>query len=194
MVKSQFNEKIKNRLHLEQNKHLSIFALAPIPLLIYFGHLLSDIPTADVYQLHREPQSWEWQPHPEEFEFTIRKSKNYSSVVALNISLSATINNERITDVLGEDISIWTITIDHPYNDFLKSKEQLQMFRETFRKALNEIKAVHDSAKELHVFPALPVSIGIEIGRIRMPKADLPFVIYDENKKNGGFKKTIDLV
>lgn len=189
----QFNERIKGRLHLEQNQHLSIFPLAPIPLLIYFGHLLSDIPTADVYQLHREPQGWSWQSHPEEFDFIIRKSKNSSSVVALNLSLSATINNERITSVLGEDISIWTIAIENPYNDFLKSKEQLQMFRENLRKVLNEIKAVHSNAKELHVFPAVPVSVGFEVGRVRMPKADLPFVIYDENRQSGGFKKALDL-
>lgn len=38
------------------------------------------------------------------------------------------------------------------------------------------------------MFPALPVSAAIEVGRTWMPKADLPLVIYDENRARGGFE------
>lgn len=41
-------------------KHFSLFGLAPQPLLILFGTLFTDIAGVDVYQLHREPQTWEW--------------------------------------------------------------------------------------------------------------------------------------
>ncbi|QPJ65377.1 MAG: SAVED domain-containing protein [Candidatus Nitrohelix vancouverensis] len=186
-LKRQVTEKIKPRFTTGEIRHLSVFALAPQPLLIEMGRLLSDIPAADVFQLHREPPDWKWQPHPEEFQFILNKPKFKKNKVALNMSLSATIDNSRIISVLGDDVSIWTLTIESPYNDFLKSREQLKMFRETFRKLLNEIKAYHEQNDEIHLFPAVPCSVAVEIGRIWMPKADLEMKIYDQNHKTNGF-------
>ncbi len=47
-----FEQKIRYQLKDGLMNHLSIFGFAPQPLLIYLGHLLSDIPTAEIYQLH----------------------------------------------------------------------------------------------------------------------------------------------
>lgn len=52
---------VRPRLAQGQISHLSIFAVAPQPLLMLLGFLLSDIPAAVVYQLHREPPDWRWQ-------------------------------------------------------------------------------------------------------------------------------------
>jgi hypothetical protein len=106
-----------------QAQHFSIFALAPQPLLIELGRLLSDIPAAEVYQLHREPPDWIWQDNPGDFEFIVYEPTCNYKQVALNLSLSATIDNSRITCVLGEEVSIWNLTIKEPHNDFLKSRD-----------------------------------------------------------------------
>jgi len=37
----------------------------------------------------------------------------------------------------------------------------------------------------LHVFPAMPLALAVEFGRIRMPKADLPLCIYDQTGEMG---------
>lgn len=170
--------------------HLSIFAHAPQPLLIELGRLLTDIPAAEVYQLHREPPDWRWQESPQGFDFIIDEPADVCSTVALNLSFSATIDNSRITAVLPQsDLSIWRMTVPTPHNDFLKSREQLRLFRKTFRQLLDRIKARHGQDTLLHVFPAVPVSIAVEIGRVWMPKADLPLCIYDQNRKLGGFKE-----
>lgn len=186
-LKRQFVEKLKPKFASDEIKHLSVFALAPQPLLIEMGRLLSDIPDAEVYQLHREPPDWKWQPHPDRFKFIISKPEVRKGLVALNLSLSATIDNSRILSLLGKDTSIWTLTIDSPNNDFLKSREQLRMFRETFRKLLNEMKSYHGQNENIHLFPAVPCSVAVEIGRVWMPKADLSMRIYDQNHKTNGF-------
>ena len=41
-------------------EHTSVFALAPMPLLIVLGRALGDKTAADVYQRHRDTQSWAW--------------------------------------------------------------------------------------------------------------------------------------
>jgi len=190
---NQYEELIKPKISKSDINHFSIFALAPQPLLIYLGKMLSDIHAAEVYQLHREPQNWVWQDNPENFEFIIEKPQQIFKQVALNLSLSATINNSRITEVLGNDVSIWTMTIDTPYNDFLKNRQQLELFRKEYKKLLNTIKSTHGEDVIINVFPAVPVSVAVEIGRTWMPKADPPLRLYDQNKNRGGFIKTFDI-
>ena len=116
-LRNQFSDKVKRRLELADIQHLSIFALAPQPLLIELGVLISDICQADVYQLHREPANWKWQDDPDGFDYIVEEPEVIQKV-ALNLSLSATIDNERIINVLGTDTSIWTVTIPKPDNDF----------------------------------------------------------------------------
>ena len=85
------------------------------------------------------------------------------------------------------------MSIDVPNKYFLKSREQLALFREKFKILLNEIKLVHGENAIINVFPAVPVSIAVEIGRVRMPKADLPFKLYDEIGKDKGFYYTFTI-
>lgn len=190
---TQFTKYVSPRLSQGDIKHTSLFGLAPMPLLVKLGTLLSDIYPAEIYQLHREPQTWKWQQHPDGFTYTIAKPSTTERLVALNISLSASITNERINAVLGSNTSIWTITIDKPYNDFMQSRQQLLEFRKVMRQLLNDIKGTHGQNTELHIFPAMPVSASVEMGRIWMPKADMPMVIYDQNSAKGGFEKAITI-
>lgn len=179
----QFTGQLKPQFAAGRISHLSVFALAPIPLLIELGRLLSDIPAAEVYQLHREPADWKWRDAPSTFEYEVRnRGKADAKAVALILALSADIVPDRISSVLGSDVAIWTVTHAKPGNDYLQSECQLREFRNTLRRVFNEIKAVHGESAELHLFPAIPVSAAVEVGRVWMPKADLPFRVYDQNR------------
>lgn len=193
-LKRLFDQKVKSRLGAGEILHLSVFALAPQPLLMELGRLLSDIPMAQPYQLHREPPNWNWQDDVPSVDYLIQQPSSRSKdTVALIISLSATVTADRIVSVLGPNTSIWTLTIKSPNNDFLKSKEHLSSFRQAFRKTLDRIKAQHGQDTVLHIFPAVPVSVAVDIGRIWMPKADLPLYIYDQNRETGGFMFALDI-
>ena len=192
-LKVFFQQKVAPLKGTHPVQHFSIFALAPQPLLTLLGTLLSDIYTADVYQRHREPSTWKWQTTSGIDDFEIIPPTIAKGVPALVFSLSATVHDERITSVLGEDVSIWKVKITKPDNDFLKTKELLKKFRKLCRYLLNEIKAQHGEGATVHVFPAMPVSAAVEFGRVWMPKADLPMVIYDQNSATGGFIKAIEI-
>jgi hypothetical protein len=173
--------------------HYSIFALAPQPLLIKFGVLLNDLNNIRVYQKHREPSTWKWQTISSDIEYIIREPVDKTKMPALVFSLSATITHDRIEKVLGNNTSIWEITLnDTPNNDFLKTETLLSDFRSIVRYAFDKIKS-HHGCVDLYIFPAMPVSASIELGRVWMPKADMSLVIYDENKSKDGFHKTITI-
>ena len=193
-LRSMIDQRVRQRLATGDITHLSIFGSAPQPLLMLLGFLLSDIPTAETYQLHREPPDWKWQESPDGFSFSVeRAGSSDGGDAALVLALSATITDKRVHDALGEGIRIWRISSPEPHNDFLKSRDQLSAFRKTARRMLDQIKASHGERAIIYVFPAVPVSVALDFGRIVMPKADLPLRIYDENKNNGGFAHALDL-
>lgn len=191
-LKKLVEQQVKPRLAQGEINHLSVFGLAPQPLLMLLGYLLCDIPAADVYQLHREPPDWRWQNGPDSFEYIVREPVSSNGTPALVLSLSADITDDRIVTVVPA-AAVWRVDVPDPDNDFLKGREQAQRFRETIRRLLNRIKAVHGEQAIIHVFPAMPVALAIEFGRVVMPKADLPLRIYDQNLKLGGFVHALDL-
>lgn len=186
-LNKKYQTKVKSRIEDGEIKHLSVFALAPQPLLIELGRLISDIQPAVIYQKHREPNTWKWLEDTEPFDYIVKEPEKLYDTVALNLSLSGIIDNDRIISVLGNETSIWTITVKNPNNDLIKSRKQLSLFRKNMREAYNRIKTVHGQNNRIHIFPACPASIATEIGRVWMPKADLPLVLYDQNNKHNRF-------
>ncbi|MDL2255469.1 HNH endonuclease [Parabacteroides sp. OttesenSCG-928-K15] len=190
-LSTQFNLKIKPRLMQGNTDHYSVFAIAPQPLLIKLGVLLNDINNVKVYQKHREPSTWRWQTISSDIEYILREPEDKTKVPVLVFSLSATVTYDRIQKALGDNTSIWEITINStPGNDFLKTEALLSDFRCTVRYAFDKIKS-HHGCTELHIFPAMPVSASVELGRVWMPKVDMPMTIYDANKEKNDFYKTI---
>lgn len=174
--------------------HFSIFGIAPQPLLIKLGTLFSDIHPAEVYQLHREPQTWSWQNHADDLNFSIIEPETNEKNVALILSLSASITTDRVEESsIANPFSIWRLEVAEPSNDIMQSREQLGQFRKTFRRLLDRIKAHHGQNASLHLFPAVPNSVAIEIGRVWQPKADLPMTIFDQNRNRDGFIETITI-
>lgn len=192
-LKKLFDQKVRPNLQDGKIPHLSVFGFAPQPLLILLGSLITDQIESEVYQLQREPAGWYWHDDKPDVEHTIIPPKDISKKPALVLSLSAKVSHDRVSQVMGDDCSIWTITTENPHNDYLKTKKHLQNFRECLRKAFNEIKFRHGSTHDLHVFPVMPVATSIEFGRVIMPKADLAMTIYDENFKTKGFAPALTI-
>jgi hypothetical protein len=192
-LKSAFGRQLRPLLDGCDASHLSIFALAPMPLMTMLGALLTDKVPAQVYQLHREPPTWEWLDGPGDFAFQVKPPTSFEHPPALVIALSDHIAPARVTAVLGEAVSIWELTIERPNNDFLKSKEQLSQFRETVRRLIVDIGKAHGKNTFLSIFPAMPVACAVELGRVRMPKADSPWIIYDQNPKHNKFIRTLEI-
>ncbi len=168
--------------------------MAPIPLLIKLGSLFTDKISVDTYQPIREPKTWRWQEKPKYFKFIVTNDEKYEKEPVLILSLSGKISRDRIYEVIGQDINIWEITVPDNFlhNDFMRSKAQLSSFRQEIRKLMVKINEKH-SKKPLKIFPAMPISCAIELGRVRMPKSDMQWIIYDQNNKANKFIKAITI-
>lgn len=195
-LKRKYQLEVQRQIDSGDIQHLSVFAIAPQPLLIELGRLLSDAMPIDVYQHQKEPiDSWVWSSDEEvpDVHFEVATPANAGRQVALNLSLSATITNDRINAVLGDDVAIWTITVAAPSRDLFKARKHLQAFRGTLFSVFDRIKTIHGQNQTLHVFPACGTAAAVEIGRVWYPKADLPLRIYDQSNRRGGFMFALEV-
>ncbi|WP_288955333.1 SAVED domain-containing protein [uncultured Polaribacter sp.] len=190
---NSFRDKVKPLL--EHGKpHFSIFGLAPQPLLIKLGVQLSEITNCEVYQNHRVPeQTWKWPIKQVQIDVQFKEPIDKTKKAVLIISMSDMVNRDRIHAVLGNEVSIWEITVDTPNRNILKSKQTLENFKNKVRDVFSDIRTIQGEQSDIHVFPVMPNACAIETGRVWMPKVDLPLIIYDQNKNRDGFYKTITI-
>ena len=177
---------------LKKEESIAIFALAPLQLLIKLGTLICDQLNVHVFQCHREGEKWTWPEDSSSVEFIFKKTKESgSATLAFVIDLSAPIVDDRITSVLGDNCTIYHLTIENPNRLFVKNMAIQETFVQSFRMAMETLKNDNPGCKVIHVFPAMPQSLAIRTGMDYMPKADLPMIIYEQVSPDVGFIETL---
>lgn len=175
-------------------RHLSVFALAPISLLVHLGSRLSSKIPLDLYQRHRGSEDWKWKTSGDSVKYVFEKVRDGTDKhkVALAVSLSGTVPLEAITPHVGSDCTIYTITLDGvtPNPGFLRQRTDLIGFEQVYRELLAVILRDHGVVDQLHVFPAVPAPIAIILGREPLQKVHPALIIYDYSKSKGGFTQT----
>jgi hypothetical protein len=192
-LQEKFRQEIRTSREQRNNEKFLLFAIAPIPLLIRLGMLFGDLTDVDVFQKHREPDTWAWFDDNTHIDYAITPPTVKYSMVAVKLSLSDNITDDRIHRVFGTDVSIWNVTHQNPSNDFIRSPKHLALLREKYRELFRMIREYHGQDTVTHIFPACPASAAVEFGRAYMPKADARLVLYDQNPKNNGFSLAYDL-
>jgi hypothetical protein len=177
---------------LEASKHLSVLALAPIPLLIVLGNALSNKVQTDFDQCHRDrADRWTWHEHGLPVEFKVRcvRAGTNPSQVALLLSLSGTIDLATLPAAIDDAFTIYEITLagSVPNPGHLRQRMDLEGFRTTYRDLLALITRDHPQAQALHLFPAVSAPVAVVCGYDLLPKAHPALLVYDNDRKNGGF-------
>ena len=186
-LRRTFDREIRGRFADGDIDHLAVFGFAPMPLLIEFGRLLSDLSAVSVFARHREPvPSWTWPNDSKPLQFNTIPGKAGPRTVALKLSISAEISDERVIRAIpNEEVSIWSLQSDRLGTSVLRSEDDLSAFRQEVGRTLDAIRAMHGDDVEVSVFPAVPAACAIEFGRTWQPKAHPDFTVYDEVKGLG---------
>ena len=187
---AKYRHLVQSTLTVIPDQHFSVFPIAPIPLIIKLGYLMGDKVPADIYQKTRTPDTWQWQTTEITNSFSIeKKTVRPGNRVAMVLSLTADIAEERITSVMDVDV-IYFIRASRFGVDSILSIADLSTFWHTYQDVCDEIRNGYTDTHEIAVFPAIPVSAAFEVGRRYMPSVYPNLVIYDDDD---GFFKTLTI-
>jgi hypothetical protein len=181
--------------HTEPAQHLSLFGLAPIPLLVQFGHAIGRDLHAEVYNRHHKTEDWRWNARAPaaRFEVTCLREGSDMASVALMVSCSGAVHAENLP--MASDPRFWIYHIAPvgvtPSKNVLRSKRSLVAFRDVYEQFRGSLRERHAAAKSIHLFAAAPPAIAITLGRELITKVDPALVIYDWRRDH--YIKTIEV-
>lgn len=192
-IRSRVKSLYERGMEVDGTHHVSLFALAPMPLLIYLGNQLSDKIPVDFYQRHRDTKNWIWKTSgtPVEYRFRCLRKGSDVTKVALLLSLSGTI---QLADLprkkIDKRFSVYEITLadQTPNPTFLKLPEELVAFTSIYLEAIGTFQRDHPGLREIHLFPAVPAPIAVLCGYNLLRKVHPTLRVYDNDKRTNGCK------
>ena len=180
-------------------KHISLFGISPMPLLMYLGRCIGDTVPTDIYQSHRNientSKTWSWAESKDvESLYSISyEQEGESEIVLLKLAISDLIERDKYENLVPSNCSIYQITASEPSPHFLKSKRQLEIFSYEYRKLLNQIQAKHGKSCKIYILPAVPVSIAVECGRVILPTKDPEIHVCEYYSHTGIFQTVLKI-
>lgn len=176
---------------------LSIFALAPIPLLVHLGRALGNKTALSLYQRHRDNHKWVWKDTASPVVFELKQLQHGASSenVALCLSVSGEVRLDDLPMHIDASFSVYAIVPSNapPGVTLIQSRIDLENFRGVYRTALTQIRQTHGSIEGLHLFPAVPSPVAILCGSELLPKVDPALLVYDYNKQTKGFSMKLEV-
>lgn len=179
------------RIKGDAPRNISVFALAPIPVLAYLGSQLSDKLEVNVFQFHKDTKDWVWKTEGEPVRYRTTQIQQGSdpTAVALVLSLSGTVPRDSLPDSIDDSFTIYEITLEDRVPDptFLRMHEDLMAFRQEYQRFLAMLLKEHGIVDTFHLFPAVPAPVAILCGHEPLPKVHPSVLVFDYDKAKGGF-------
>lgn len=191
---------VRGRLHdgVKRNEiaHLSVFAIARLPLLVYLGWTLDDGIATDVYQRHRATGSWMWPVDGATTSFVITpalESVGDEQEVVLITNLSGTTPRGSLpAELRAAPAFTLQAVASSAHEDVIASPDSLAFLRDCLRRFFSDLESTHKQLQRLHVFGGLPASAGVSLGQCLKARNLRPaIVLYDLT--DSGYQKALEI-
>lgn len=167
----------------------SVFSLAPIPLAVHLGFLLSDRVEVNCYQHDRDKRTWRWPARSARCDtaFTVSglpdRWTSDPAEVAISIALSDRVNREDIREGAPDAAFHVTIMVSEPDVMWLRSPRQLRELTPVIRSTLAAVRAKLPRARALHVFYAGPTGGAVVLGQAINPRMNPVVHLYEYSRQ-----------
>lgn len=164
-----------------RDKHISLFAVAPQPLLFKLGTLINRNYNVCVMQSQGSIDNWKWRCDKQtaKIETQIIDAKDPEAPPIITFELTAKLSLDELREEFGEG-TIYRITTPRCDSGIIKSWRDLRSVIDEYRKALNQIRETNSQTTKVKLVPIAPCSVSIEAGRQTM-KGDPEIMLYDRN-------------
>lgn len=179
---------------------VSVFALAPIPLLAYLGSLLDDKYEVRLFPRQRRDDvlAWTWPRAPgdtPQFKTLVHHDGGGATDVldvVVRISVSGPVKSNNVPATLIR-LSSLSIELDLPEMGVgaIDSKNALSEFTASWQAALTRIEQDWPQCERIHVLAAVPATAAVQLGRSRMRTSQPQLVIYQLT--DNGYEKAVTI-
>lgn len=153
-------------------EHVSVMALARLPILVYLGSRLDDTIPTDVYQRQRNGQTWAWgDDRDDDPKFHFRQHRPATgeptpSEAVVIVNASGTVHAAELPEDLRE-MACYVLEPTHatPHPDTVRSRAVRDSAEAAIRGLLAHLEVQHKTVRKLHLVAAVPVSIAVTLGR-----------------------------
>jgi hypothetical protein len=176
-------EKVRDAVAAGDASVLAIFALAPIPMLVYLGAALDDKTETVLFRRDRSdgPDAWTWpesDAEPTTFDLDASQADSGASDVVVFVDVTAKVAAERVPGHLASAPHVRLSVSSGPSADAIASRTDLASFARTWRDLLSIVEAKFPNAQRLHILAAVPTTVAVTMGRHRMRAVHPTFVLY----------------
>lgn len=161
----------------------AVFSIAPIPLIVQLGFLLTySIPTR-YFKVHLDSQTWLWPTEYIETKFDIAgipaELVTAECEVVIRVSLSEKVGKHETDQVVSDAPVQIDISVDDTSLTWLRSLNQVTEFAMVFRSVLSEIRQKIIGCQHIHLFMAVPAPIALVAGQQINPRMNPPVRLYE---------------
>lgn len=183
-------------IRTDRVSHVSVFAFARLPLLVYLGAAIDDNVAVEVYQRHRSTDEWAWLDAEDvDFASTAEVAPDQGTVEAvLILNVSGSVSSGEIpADLRALPRVVLAPTAVTPAPDLVSSRAALRSFENAMRTLFADLEATAKGLQRLHVFAALPVSAAVALGRIHDSHIRPALAIYNRDDASGTYSHALDI-
>lgn len=177
---------------IERSRNLvprfAVFSLAPIPLAMHLGFVLSDRVHVECFQFDRVRKTWRWPDDAADADLDIQvkgvlaKKVKMTGNVVIRVSLSATIAPEDTRAVVPGKVEI-DLSVKSPDVMWLRSSAQLDVLGNRFREVLRAIRDYMPGCERIHLFYSGSTGGALVIGQQINPRMNPPVETYEYSRQ-----------
>lgn len=162
---------------------ISVFALAPIPSLVYLGSKLDDKTETRLFRRKRvdDVTAWAWDDgiQTPKFDVTRISSPTPANEATVIVELTSPVKESRLPSGLTSlpRVKI-SPTGQKPHPELISTRAALEEFGRAWREALARIENDFPDVRMLHLIASVPAPAAIAMGRYRMRTAQPRMVVY----------------
>lgn len=187
--------RVADGVRRDQISRLAVFAFARIPLLVHLGAMLDDKVETLVFQRHRVDgvNAWRWPPKPRPAPTFVANllERGAPHDVALILNLSGTIHIDELPAEVTAGATIYRLEPAAPVEagpTLIDSPAALAAFQSTLRSFFAGVERDHGRIPTVSVFPAVPVSAAVTVGRVLMPDVSPALDVFDRGESGQFFR------
>lgn len=162
---------------------VSVFALAPIPSLVYLGSKLDDKTETRLFRRKRvdDVTAWAWDDgiQTPTFDVALISSLATGSEATVIVELTSPVKECRFpSGLVSLPRLIISPTGQMPHPELISTRAALEEFGRAWREALARIENDLPDVRKLHLIASVPAPVAIAMGRYRMRTAQPTMVVY----------------